>query len=267
VLAAEGAALFLERVSPALEHVDGSSGAIGSAVNRAIEQLVPLIASAPIDIGRRSVWLERLWEAYAADAIPYIETLGDFWGDLCANRQLASAWADALIEDLRRSWDQELPGHYFHSTMVCLSSLLGGRTLSGTTWLARQGTICLLAVSALGCQGAGRNGKEARGARLCGSLARRNDNPAQIAIACEEVLLSMGRAGEAYQRYAIAANQAASNLATYRAILRKYPHKAPEEVLRDPHPQRAGRRGQVVRDGKGSATAGTRARACQPLAH
>ena len=88
VLAAEGAVLFLERVSPALEHVDGSSGAIGSAVNRAIEQLVPLIASAPVDIGRRSVWLERLWEAYAADAIPYIETLGDFWGDLCPSTRL-----------------------------------------------------------------------------------------------------------------------------------------------------------------------------------
>lgn len=36
LVAAEGAVLFLERVSPAIEHVDGSSGAIGSAVNRAM---------------------------------------------------------------------------------------------------------------------------------------------------------------------------------------------------------------------------------------
>jgi hypothetical protein len=41
--------LFLERVSPALEHVDGSSGAIGTAVNRAIEDLVAVIARAPVD--------------------------------------------------------------------------------------------------------------------------------------------------------------------------------------------------------------------------
>jgi hypothetical protein len=33
LLAAEGAVLFLEKVSPALEHVDSSSGAIGTAVN------------------------------------------------------------------------------------------------------------------------------------------------------------------------------------------------------------------------------------------
>src|SRR5690606_33917032 len=36
VLAAEGAVLFLEKVSPALEHVDSSSGSIGTAVNNAI---------------------------------------------------------------------------------------------------------------------------------------------------------------------------------------------------------------------------------------
>jgi len=48
VLAAEGAVLFLEKVSPALEHIDSSSGAIGTAVNRAIEELVSVIASADL---------------------------------------------------------------------------------------------------------------------------------------------------------------------------------------------------------------------------
>jgi hypothetical protein len=63
------AALFLEKVSPALEHVDSSSGAIGNTVNRASEELVPVIAAAPADLARRSTWLERLWEAYTADQI------------------------------------------------------------------------------------------------------------------------------------------------------------------------------------------------------
>jgi hypothetical protein len=49
VLAAEGAIAFLERVSPALEHVDSSSGSIGTAVGNAIAELVPIIASAPAD--------------------------------------------------------------------------------------------------------------------------------------------------------------------------------------------------------------------------
>jgi hypothetical protein len=53
VLAAEGAVLFLEK-APALEHVDSSSGSIGTAVNHAIEELVSIIAKAPVDLGRRA---------------------------------------------------------------------------------------------------------------------------------------------------------------------------------------------------------------------
>ena len=53
VLAAEGAVTLLERLSPALEHVDSSSGAIGTAVNNAIADLVPIIARAPL-IPRRA---------------------------------------------------------------------------------------------------------------------------------------------------------------------------------------------------------------------
>ena len=109
VRAAEGAVLFLEKLSPALEHVDSSSGAIGNAVNRAIEELVPVITTAPADLARRSLWLERLWEAYTTEQIPYIETLGDFWGELCAGRELASGWADALIDGLRENWSVTNP--------------------------------------------------------------------------------------------------------------------------------------------------------------
>lgn len=45
IVAAEGAITFLERVSPALERVDSSSGAIGTAVNKAIAVLVPIITA------------------------------------------------------------------------------------------------------------------------------------------------------------------------------------------------------------------------------
>jgi hypothetical protein len=63
VLAAEGAVLFLEKVSPALSHVDSSSGAMGTAVNNAIDVLASIIASAPPDDFTRDKWLERLWQA------------------------------------------------------------------------------------------------------------------------------------------------------------------------------------------------------------
>ncbi|SER45948.1 hypothetical protein SAMN05421690_102820 [Nitrosomonas sp. Nm51] len=38
---------------------------------------------------------------------------------------------------------------------------------------------------------------------------------------------------EAYRRYAIAANQTTTNLAKFRAIVKKYPHKPAEEILQD----------------------------------
>jgi len=94
VLAAEGAVLFLEKVSPALENVDSSSGAIGAAVNNAIAVLADIIATAPADEKTRQKWLERLFEAHAADAIPYIESLADYWGELCVSPEVASRWAD-----------------------------------------------------------------------------------------------------------------------------------------------------------------------------
>lgn len=124
LLAAEGAVIFLERLSPALENIDSSSGAIGTAVNKAIAALVPLIANAPADPVTREAWLERLFEAYEADQIPYIETLSEHWGQLCASRQLASLWADRLLEITRRalSPDPRLRGHY-RGTEVCLSAL------------------------------------------------------------------------------------------------------------------------------------------------
>ena len=54
VLGGEGAVLFLEKISPALEQVDSSSGFIGNAVNKAIEVLVPIIAKAPIESKQRN---------------------------------------------------------------------------------------------------------------------------------------------------------------------------------------------------------------------
>jgi hypothetical protein len=123
--AAEGAVTFIERLSPALENVDSSSGAIGTAVNNAIAELVPIIAEAPAAETTRAAWLERLFDAHGADQIPYIERLADHWGELCGSMGLASVWADRLIGVTRMalSPDKNVRG-YFHGTSACLSALL-----------------------------------------------------------------------------------------------------------------------------------------------
>ncbi|GAB4482862.1 MAG: hypothetical protein OHK0044_31950 [Burkholderiaceae bacterium] len=60
-----------------------------------------------------------------------------------------------------------------------------------------------------------------------------NDNPIATARACQEILFSSGLADEAYARYAIAANQGTTFLATFRAMAKKCPTQLPAKILDD----------------------------------
>ena len=49
LLGAEGAIKFMEKLWPALQHVDSSSGALGTAVYNAMDVLVDIVIEAPVD--------------------------------------------------------------------------------------------------------------------------------------------------------------------------------------------------------------------------
>lgn len=234
VLAAEGAIAFLERVSSALEHVDSSSGSIGTAVNNAIAELVPIIANAPADAKTREAWLERLFEAYQDDGIPYIEWLGDHWGTLCASKEVASAWADRLIETVKLAWspDPSLRG-YFKGTTNCLSALVAAERYDDALALLELAPYKMWHYRQYGVKALAAKGKKAEAIRYAEEGRGLNDSPVAIARACEEVLLSSGLIDEAYKRYGLEANQAGTYLATFRAVATKYPHKPAGEVLTD----------------------------------
>jgi hypothetical protein len=234
VLAAEGAVAFLEKISPALEHVDSSSGAIGTAVNNAIAELVEIIASAPAGRTTREKWLERLWEAYQEDGIPYIESLGDYWGELCASKEIASQWADRLLDGCRMAWSSDPGLHgFFKGATNCLSALLfAGRHQElldllemepHQMWHYRQYGVKALAAM----------GRKAEAIRYAEERRCLNDNPIAVAQVCEEILLSSGLVDEAYQRYGLLANQAGTYLAWFRAVAKKYPNRNPAAILQD----------------------------------
>lgn len=232
LLAAEGAVSFLERLSPALEHVDSSSGAIGTAVNGAISALVPIIANASVNPSERQAWLERLFEAHRADEIPYIEQLADHWGELCASPAIASDWADRLLGTTRMalSPSRDLRGH-FHGIPACLSALYHAGRYAELLELLKVDTIWPYkqwAVRAL--VGLGKKGEAIRCAEACRGPWT---SDGQIAMLCEEILLSSGFAEEAYQRYGLQANRGGTYLATFRAVAKAYPHKGPGEILAD----------------------------------
>jgi hypothetical protein len=234
LLGAEGAVLFIERLSPALEHVDSSSGAIGTAVNNAIHELVPFVANAPADAKTRDAWLERLWQAHADDQIPYIERLGDYWGELCASASIASAWADRLIGVVRMAWspDPKLRGH-FHGTSACLSALFAAGRYEELVALIELDTLGWWPHQRWAVKALAAMGKKAEAIRYAESCRSDWASDSSIDALCEEILFSSGLVEEAYARYGLSANRGSSYLATYRAIAKKYPQKKPSDILND----------------------------------
>lgn len=234
VLAAEGAIILLEKLSPALEQVDSSSGALGSAVNKAIEVLVPLIAKADVNAELRQRWLERLWQALQDDDMPYIELLGDYWGELCVTPELASQWADEFMPGVESARSPNASGYgFFTGTSACLSSLYAAGRYEDLLSLIDKARFKWWHDRRWGVKALFAMGNKAEAIRYAEQSRGLNDPGWQIAEACEAILLSSGLLDEAYRRYAVEANQRPTNLATFRAIARKYPNKQPETILRD----------------------------------
>jgi len=232
VLAADGAVLLLEKLSPSLMQVDSSSGAIGTAVNHAIATLVPIIVHAPADDTLRDQWLERLWQAVEDDPMPYIELLTGYWGELCVSSERASEWADRFVPTVQHVWSDKHAFAYFKGCDACLSCLLhAGRYqeildlvgIAPGMWHYRQWGVKALAAM----------GKRVEALRYAEDSCDLNRSSSAIAAACEEILLESGMADEAYRRYAIVANQRNTYLATYRAIAKKYLHKDARDILAD----------------------------------
>ena len=116
-----GTRTAIDRIAEALAEIRDSGRS-----DPAVAGSVPFIASAPVTESVRQKWLERLFEAYQDDSSPYIESLADHWGKLCATSQLASRWADELLPLVRRVMAERSSGDYAYtkSSTPCHSALL-----------------------------------------------------------------------------------------------------------------------------------------------
>ncbi|HFD86223.1 MAG TPA: hypothetical protein ENJ35_00935, partial [Gammaproteobacteria bacterium] len=233
VLGAEGAVRLMEKLWPALEHVDSSSGALGSAVNKALDALIPIIIKAPADDKTRNQWLDRLWQAMADDGVDYLSPVGDRWGEICGSAEVAGRWADELVSTLRSCWSDPNPGRYFHGATACLSCLLvAGRYQELLELLElerhpmwhyrRYGVEALLAM-----------GKKAEAVQYAEASRGLNQPDAVIDQACEEILISCGLHEEAYRRYGLSVAVGNSYIARFRAVAKRYPEKDKAQILSD----------------------------------
>ncbi len=234
VIGAEGGVVLIERLSPAIEQVDSSSGAIGSAVYVALEELAGLISDAPAPPAVREAWIERLWQAFNDDEIPYLESLGEHWGAICGSRERASAWADEHLWVTSQALgpDPSMRGYYKGAT-ACLSCLHRAERFEELLALVEREPTALWHYREWGVRALVGLGRKDDAIRFAEASRGKWTNDLAVDKACEEILLSSGLADEAYRRYGVRAGRGGTFLATYRALAKRYPHKAPAELLAD----------------------------------
>jgi len=235
VLGAEGSIKFMEKLWPALQHVDSSSGALGTAVYNAMEVLVDVVIKAPADEKTRGKWLDRLWDAFNEDGVGFLDKLGEHWGEVCGSAQAASRWADELLPTVRRCWEETRHGSYsyFNGTGACLSCLLSSGRHQELLDLLELAPHISWHYRKYGVQAFVAMGKKGDAIKYAKASCGLNDSQTAIDQACEEILLSSGLFEEAYRLYALMVNRGGTNLATFRSIVKKYPMKDPHEILQD----------------------------------
>ena len=231
--AAEGAVLFLEKLSPALNQIDSSSGALGNATYSAVQELVPIISSAPADAAVRMKWLDRLFDAIQDDDPPYIEHLGDHWGDLCAAPELASDWADQLLPTQRSVLLERKRGTYafFSGSTPCYSALFKAGRHDELLELLAMDPHPIWQYFVWGARVLAARGQIDEAIAYVRERAGSTTSLEIIARFAEAALLKADRRAEAFDQYALLANQANSNLSTFRALAKMYPELAPDKLL------------------------------------
>ncbi|HFE37367.1 MAG TPA: hypothetical protein ENK06_02965 [Gammaproteobacteria bacterium] len=233
VHAAEGAIRLMEKLWPALEHVDSSSGALGLAVNKAMDALIAIIIKAPADDKTRNQWLDRLWQAMADDGVDYLSLVGDRWGEICGSTEVAGHWANELVPTVRSCWTDPNSGAYFHGTTACLSCLLVAGLYQKLLELLELDRHPMWHYRRYGVEALLAMGKKAEAVQYAEASRGLNQPDSVIDQACEEILISFGLHEEAYRRYGLSAAVGNSYIARFRAVAKRYPEKDKSQILAD----------------------------------
>ena len=78
----------MERLWPAFQDIDTSSGALGTAVNATLEKIISIVIAAPATPKVRAAWLERLYDAVQEDGVQYLYPAEQRWGEIAVYPEL-----------------------------------------------------------------------------------------------------------------------------------------------------------------------------------
>jgi hypothetical protein len=236
VAAGGGAVSLMERIWPAFQDIDTSSGALGMAVARTLAELIPILIDAPADHATRSKWLERLFEAVQNDGVEYLAPVEDRWGEIARYPDLINEYADRLIGTVRRAWTDHETFQHVIGTSICLSSLLEAGRYDELAELLATRRMKFWSWHRFGAEALVRQGLwEAAIAYAEGVRSDTNPGYREISIDrfCEDLLIRHGRSDEAYRRYGLRAVSGTTNLAIYRSLVRAYPDRDHRQMLLD----------------------------------
>jgi len=234
-LAGQGAVELLCRLYPACEHIDGSSGSLGTALNRTVAALVPILIQADWDMNTRGRWLENLYEAVCNDGWSILSQVEDRWGEICVYAGLANLWADRLVPFLRDVWSSADRGHATGDS-ICLSCLLHMQRYDELRELIALDRLKFWSNACFWAEALVQQGKIDEAVAYAESIRDfhegKYDNHS-IDDFCEKTLLEAGRAEEAYTRYGLRIPEQGTYLSIYRRLVSKYPHRDARQILLD----------------------------------
>ncbi len=232
-LASEGAIKLIEKLWPALQQVNTSSGLLGGAVADAVHEVIQHPIEAQVDLKTREKWLKRLWEAFQEDGVDYTMEVADRWGELCGSNELRQKWLEELMPFLEASWFEEENHSYFRGQTACLSCLLESGRCQELLDLVKRDSSRLWHTQRFGVKALLALGRPEEALDYANGLRGPYASDSIIDHECEAILLSIGKREEAYSRYAFSANRRGTGVATFRALSEKYPEKDQKEVLED----------------------------------
>ena len=236
VAAGDGAVSLMERIWPAFQDIDTSSGALGTAVARTLDELIPILIAAPADHSTRSKWLDRLFEAVQNDGVEYLASAEDRWGEIARYLDLINEYADRLIGMVRRAWADHETFQHVIGTSICLSCLLEAGRYAELQELLATRRMKFWSWHRYGAEALVRQGLwEAAVEYAEGVRSDTISGHREISIDrfCEGLQIRHGRSDEAYRSYGLRAASGTTNLAIYRSLVRAYPDRDHRQMLLD----------------------------------
>lgn len=234
--AAEGVIDLAQRIWPAFEHIDTSSGALGNAVRRTLEDLLPVLIEAPADEKTRAKWLERLREAIMDDGVDYLAPIADCFGKIATYPALMNLHADRDLDMIEAAWSDHARYIHVATGTLTLSCLLEAGRYDELLELLDRKKTRLWFDEKFGAEALLRQGREADALARAQALLldeRRQWGHVEIAQFCERILVSQGREEEAYRRFGLPSASGNTYLAMWRDLVKRYPDLDARRILED----------------------------------